>query len=99
MTLGKTTEGTEAYVSAVTEGKMPSVFVRTKAVTVTVPDRVSGDANGDGVVDSADVTAIINFILGKPSTSFNKENADVTGDGEILIDDAVQTVQLIMNAQ
>ena len=99
LTLGKTTEGTEAYVSAVTEGKMPSVFVRTKAVTVTVPDRVSGDANGDGVVDSADVTAIINYILGKPSASFNKENADVTGDGEILIDDAVQTVQLIMNAQ
>ena len=100
VTLGNTPAGTEAKVSVATNGLMPSIF--TKAIaegSSVVPTKTAGDANGDGVVDSADVTAIINYILGKPGASFNKENADVTGDGEILIDDAVQTVQIIMNAQ
>lgn len=97
--LGNTLEGTEACVFIVTDGKLPSTPVKCKATSVITPQKTSGDANGDGVVDTADVTAIINCILGKPSVSFNKENADVTGDGEILIDDAVQTVQLIMDAQ
>ncbi len=100
VTLGNTTEGTVAKVSVATGGLMPSLFITAKAEKdSSTPTKISGDANGDGVVDSADVTAIINYILGKPSASFNKENADVTGDGEILIDDAVQTVQMIMDAQ
>lgn len=101
ITLPNTSVGTEALVSIAISGKMPSIFVKAMAEAggTPTPQGISGDANGDGVVDSADVTAIINFILGKPGASFNKENADVTGDGEILIDDAVQTVQLIMNAQ
>lgn len=99
--LGRINVGSEAKVYAMSRGKMPSVS--TKAIaesgSQSTPAGKPGDANGDGVIDSADVTAIINYILGKPSASFNKENADVTGDGQILIDDAVQTVQLIMNAQ
>ena len=101
VSLGRINVGNEAKVYAMSRGRMPSIC--TKAVAESgvspVPDGKRGDANGDGVVDSADVTAIINYILGKPSSSFNKENADATDDGEILIDDAVQTVQLIMNAQ
>lgn len=101
MTLGNVKEGQLAYVSLEADGKMPSILVKGYAEAETQHDEktMTGDANGDGVVDTADVTAIINYILGKPSASFNKDNADVTGDGEILIDDAVQTVQLIMNAQ
>lgn len=100
VTLGNVIVGTEAKVCVATGGLMPSLFVTAKAEnSSSTATRTIGDANGDGVVDSADVTAIINYILGKPSSSFNKENADVTGDGEILIDDAVQTVQLIMDAQ
>lgn len=98
--LGNTPSGTIAKVSVATGGLMPSVFViATAEESSMVPTKSPGDANVDGVVDSADVTAIINYILGKPSASFNKENADVTGDGEILIDDAVQIVQMIMDAQ
>ena len=99
-TLGNISEGTIAQVAVATNGLQPSIFVKAIAEESTpTPQGILGDANGDGVVDSADVTAIINYILGKPGASFNKENADVTGDGEILIDDAVQTVQIIMNAQ
>lgn len=100
--LGAVNHGDTLYVYAQAEGKMPSVVVRYVFNESSVnpdPQGIVGDANGDGVIDSADVTAIINFILGKPSASFNRTNADVNGDGEILIDDAVQTVQLIMDAQ
>ena len=98
--LPNTSVGTEARVVVSTNGMMPSLFVKAIAEkSHVVPDKTTADANGDGVVDSADVTAIINYILGKPSASFNMDNADVTGDGEILIDDAVQTVQMIMDAQ
>lgn len=99
MYLGNVTIGAKVAVVAHEDGRMPSALV--EVISEGAPPAIAtpGDANGDGVVDTADVTAIINYILGKPSTSFNKENADVTGDGDILIDDAVQTVQLIMNAQ
>ena len=100
VTLPNITEGTEACVAVATDGLMPSLFVKARAEKVEVtPSKTSGDANGDGIIDSADVTAIINYILGRPSASFNKANADINGDGEILIDDAVNTVQMIMNAQ
>ena len=88
-----------AKVFACYNGLTPSVCSKSISSSAPIITIIAGDANGDGVVDTADVTAIINYILGKPGASFNKENADVTGDGEILIDDAVQTVQLIMNAQ
>ncbi len=97
--LGNLRKGAEAKVSVQCGGKAPSVFVKAIAEAAPAPPAYVGDANGDGIVDAADVTAIINFILGKPSPSFNSTNADVTGDGQILIDDAVQTVQIIMDAQ
>lgn len=100
MALGNISPGTIAKVSMQTGNNSPSIFLSAIAEKVVVePTIIAGDANGDGMVDTADVTAIINYILGKPSASFNKENADVTGDGDILIDDAVQTVQMIMDAQ
>ena len=100
--LGAVNQGDTLLIYSQTEGKMPSIVVRYIFDGGSVnpdPQGISCDANGDGVVDSADVTAIINYILGKPSASFNKANADVNSDGEILIDDAVQTVQMIMDAQ
>lgn len=100
--LGAVNSGDTLLIYAQAEGKMPSIVVRYVADGGGVnpdPQGIVGDANGDGLVDAADVTAIINFILGKPSSSFNRTNADVNSDGQILIDDAVQTVQIIMDAQ
>lgn len=99
MYLGNLNIGVKVAVVAHEYGRMPSALVEVTSESAPSAIATPGDANGDGAVDSADVTAIINFILGKPGASFNKENADVTGDGQILIDDAVQTVQLIMDAQ
>jgi len=98
--LGNVTEGTEAQVSVATGGKLPSVLVTAEAKKTTVePEGKAGDANGDGVLDAADVVGVVNYIIGKPSAAFNAANADVTGDGQVLVDDAVGVVELIMNAQ
>lgn len=98
--LGNIPSGTEATVSVALNGKMPSVQVAAKAEAGSSnPTIKTGDANGDGVIDAADVVGIINYIIGKNSSSFNAQNADVNGDGQVLVDDAVATVELIMNAQ
>lgn len=99
LTVGRVEEGEEAKVAFQSGNLQASIFVTAMATSAPVPPATPGDANGDGAVDASDVTAIINYILGRPSASFHKANADVTGDGEILIDDAVNTVQMIMDAQ
>ena len=38
-------------------------------------------------------------ILGKSSVSFVEANADLNGDGQVSVDDAVATVQLILDKQ
>lgn len=98
--LGNIPEGTEAKVSVALNGKMPSVQIEAVAVKGSSdPEVKSGDADGDGVIDAADVVSIINYIIGKGSSSFNALNADINGDDQVLVDDAVGTVELIMNAQ
>ena len=59
-----------------------SKYYETKLVQskLTVVSNVLGDANGDGVVDVADVVAIVNYILEKPADNFNIKAADVNGD-------------------
>lgn len=57
---------------------------------------LKGDANGDGVVDVADVVAIVNKILEKPSENFNEEAADINGDGVIDVSDVVSVVNIIL---
>ena len=57
----------------------------------------SGDANGDGKVDAADVVEIVNFILNNPSAEFNQAAADVNRDSVVDISDAVGVVNIILN--
>jgi hypothetical protein len=56
-----------------------------------------GDANGDGCVTFADAVAVVNYILGNPSVSFNIAKADVNGDTKVTITDAVGIVNIILN--
>ncbi len=51
---------------------------------------VSGDVNGDGIVNEDDATAIADFRLGK--VSIMEKYADVNGDGVINIADAVKII-------
>lgn len=52
----------------------------------------SGDANGDGKVDSADIKIIISYIMGEQPDNFNSNEADVNGDGVVNIADVVKII-------
>ena len=54
-----------------------------------------GDANGDGVVTIADVTAVINHINGNVTGTFIEEAANVNGDETISIADVTGIINLI----
>ena len=98
--LGNIQQGEIATLCAVEYNKIPSSIIKVSAKEKQVdPITTTGDANGDGAVDAADVVSIVNYILGKPSSSFNEKNADANGDGQILVDDAVGTANIIMNEQ
>lgn len=53
---------------------------------------VVGDVNGDGVVDIADVNAIINLILNNEKT----DSADLNGDGDVDIADVNAVINIIL---
>jgi len=55
-----------------------------------------GDVNGDGDVDIADAVCIVNYVVGKPNTTFIEAAADANGDGDIDIADAVHIVNLVV---
>ena len=67
---------------------------------IDAPDptpELEGDANGDGVVDVADITTIASYILGNTPSQFVFENADVDKDGQITVSDITATAGIILN--
>ena len=61
-----------------------------------IPTGLKGDANGDGVVDVADITAIAGYILGEIPTGFNSDNADANSDSVIDVADITATASIIL---
>ena len=62
-------------------------------LTVTAQTSVTGDITGDGVVDIADVNAVINIMLGKETPT---SAADVTGDGVVDIADVNAVINIML---
>lgn len=58
---------------------------------------IKGDANGDGVVDIADVVATAQYILGLEPNPFVLDAADMNDDGEITVTDVVLIIRGIMD--
>jgi hypothetical protein len=56
---------------------------------------LAGDADGNGKVDTYDVAAIADYLLGKTPEKFNKKNADANNDKFVNIADIVQIVNTI----
>ena len=56
---------------------------------------LAGDADGSGTVDTDDITAIIDYLVGKTPEKFNKKNADANNDKKVNIADIVQIVNTI----
>lgn len=60
---------------------------------------IIGDVNGDGSISVADVTALVNIILGKDSgntSASQPQVADVNGDGSISVADVTVLVNIIL---
>ena len=55
-----------------------------------------GDANGDGLVDIADINAVINYMLGRPNSTFVFDTADVDENGSIDIADINGIINLML---
>ena len=61
------------------------------------PAFLLGDVNGDGQITIADVTALVNIILGKDTTGqYNHAAADVNQDNQITIADVTALVNIIL---
>ena len=63
---------------------------------MTEPAFVTGDVNGDGEVNIADVNTIIDIILGGSADEDTLNRADVNNDGEINIADINSELDIIM---
>jgi len=65
------------------------------------PAYILGDVNHDGYITIADVTALVNIILGSDSTepyTYDHQAADVNQDGSITIADVTALVNIILGA-
>lgn len=60
------------------------------------PDFIRGDVNNDGIVNIADVTSLIDYILSGNGEEINLDAADVDGDGYINIADVTNLIDLIL---
>ena len=72
----------------------PAMLVVNKSVTPG-PIYITGDANGNGVVEIGDVTSVLTLMATPDATGYNNKAADANGNGEIEIGD-VTTILTIM---
>ena len=72
---------------------MGMLLVNSMAIEDLTPASLTGDVNGDGEVNIADVNAIIDMILNGTSTP----EADVNGDGEVNIADVNAIIDMILS--
>jgi len=59
---------------------------------------VTGDVNGDGEVNVADVNSLISIILGGKVSDDTMARADVNNDGEVNVADVNTLINLILTA-
>ena len=76
------------------DNEQPSLKIY--GISVSTNSYKKGDANGDGVVDVADVVAVVNYILGKASDNFNEAAANINGDEVVDVADVVGIVNIIL---
>lgn len=63
----------------------------------THDDFLLGDVNGDGVVNVADVTSLVNYVLGGGS-DIDIRVADFTGDGVVNVADVTALIAYVLNS-
>ena len=58
---------------------------------------LTGDVNGDGILDVSDVTAIISHVLGSNPQPFYIEVANTNGDDCIDVSDVTGVIAIVLN--
>jgi len=92
---GITIKGTNAVPTALGEATLTATagkFSKTYNLVVTGLATLVGDVNGDGVIDSTDVTVLLNAILSGTTI----EGGDINGDGVINTTDLTALINLIL---
>ena len=90
-------EGTFLYkVKAIYQDGTESAWSNTQMVTLFDNGGAAGDVNGDGLVNIADVTEIIDLMINNNGEYF--ANADVDGNGVINIADVTSLIDMLLNA-
>ena len=90
-------EGTFLYkVKAIYTDGTESAWSNTQMVTLFDNGGATGDVNGDGLVNIADVTEIIDLMINNNGEYF--ANADVHGNGVINIADVTSLIDMLLNA-
>ena len=56
---------------------------------------IKGDVNGDGKVNSADVTTVYNYIADSSATSLTLDQVDINGDGKVNATDITDLYNII----
>ena len=59
---------------------------------------INADVNKDNVVNIADVTALIDYLLGADATNINLDAADVNGDETVNIADVTALIDMLLSA-
>lgn len=57
-----------------------------------------GDVNGDGFVDIADVSALIDYLLGGDASEVNEVNADTDANGDVSIADVSMLIDYLLGS-
>lgn len=65
-------------------------------IWLPVTTALLGDADNDGLINIMDVTAVINYILGKMPSPFDVINADANVDGLVNISDVTDIINIIL---
>jgi hypothetical protein len=84
-----------------------TLFTATSSIEVAFDDEecvvtlasgaLIGDVNQDGFITIADVTTLIDYLLGSTVSPFNIDNADVTQDGQIAIGDVTSLIDMLLS--
>ena len=94
------TDGIYEYmVKAIYTDGTESVWSNIQHVTLTGDgdELLMGDVNMDGEVDINDVTALIDFVLGRTVSPFNRDAGDLNGDDDIDINDISALIDLLLH--
>ena len=67
------------------------------AAAVSINAGITGDVNGDGSVNAADVTTLYNYILNGDDTYL--DSSDVNGDGAVNAGDVTAVYNIILNGE